>query len=314
MTDGAAGAGTPDAVRLTAPAGFRLPGGLDMDRRAPCNGAPIDLPPESLEMHLTRIGMRSSLAGLVLAGLSTTAARAQRTPATHDSLPWPPVATFSILAMDSTGEIGGAVQSRVFSVGNGVLWAEAGVGAVATQAIVDVSYGPQALELLRQGLPAAEVVKRVWDNDPDPRPDDWSKFGRQFAVIDLKGNVAAYTGPKATEWAGDKSCSPPHHCTAQGNILAGPGVVDSMVAAFERTPGRLSLRLMAALEGGQRAGGDKRGMQSAAMLIVNVKKGCGVWLHNDVVLRLQVDDSPEPLRELRRLVELRAAQRRARGC
>src|SRR5687767_10680617 len=101
------------------------------------------------------------------------------------------VATFSILAYDpATGEVGGAVQSRVFSVGNGVLWAEAGVGAVATQAIVDVSYGPKAIALLRQGLSASEVVKRVYAEDPDPRPQDWTKEGRQFAVVDAKGNVA----------------------------------------------------------------------------------------------------------------------------
>ena len=226
--------------------------------------------------------------------------------------PWPPVATFSILAMDpATGEIGGAVQSRVFSVGNGVLWAEAAVGVVATQAIVDVSYGPQAIALLRQGKSAEDVVKQVWASDPDPRPTDWTKEGRQFAVVDAKGNVFAYTGPKATEWAGHKSCAAPHRCTAQGNILASGAVVDSMVAAFERTPGRLATRLVAALEGGQRAGGDKRGMQSAAILIV--KKNCGVWLNNDVVLRLQVDDNPEPIKELRRLVEHTRAQVR-RGC
>lgn len=225
--------------------------------------------------------------------------------------PWPPVATFSILAMDpATGEIGGAVQSRVFSVGNGVLWAEAGIGAVATQAIVDVSYGPQAIALLKQGLSAEEVVKRVWEADPDPRPGDWTKQGRQFAVVDAQGRVAAYTGPKATEWAGHKACSAEGaRCTAQGNILAGAAVVDSMVAAYERTAGEhISLRLQAALEAGQRAGGDKRGMQSAAMLIV--KKGGGVWLNNDVVLRLQVDDHPEPIVELRRLVERAARQRR----
>src|SRR5690606_12616999 len=102
------------------------------------------------------------------------------------------VATFSILAYDpATGEVGGAVQSRVFSVGNGVLWAEAGVGAVATQAIVDVSYGPQAIALLKQGVAPADVIRRVWEADPDPRPDNWTKQGRQFAVIDAKGNVAA---------------------------------------------------------------------------------------------------------------------------
>ena len=232
----------------------------------------------------------------------------------RDTLPWP-TGTFSILAYDSaSGEIGGAVQSRVFAVGNGVLWAEAGLGVVATQAIVDVSYGPQALALLRRGLSAEQVVKQVLADDPDPRPQDWTKEGRQFAVIDAKGNVFAHTGPKATEWAGHKSCAAPHVCTAQGNILAGPGVVDSMVAAFERTPGRLHLRLVVALEAGQRAGGDKRGQQSAALLVVNVKKGCGIWLNNDVILRLQVDDSPEPIKELRRLAEHPSAQRRNRAC
>ena len=197
------------------------------------------------------------------------------------------------------------MQSRVFSVGNGVLWAEAGVGVAATQAIVDVSYGPQAIALLRQGVTPANVIKRVWDADLDPRPADWTKFGRQFAVIDAQGNVAAYTGPKATEWAGDKQGK---FCSAQGNILASAEVVSSMVKAFEDTEGHLSLRLLAALEAGQMAGGDTRGMQSAAMVIV--KKDGGVWLHNDVVLRLQVDDNSEPIKELRRLVEKAASQRR----
>jgi uncharacterized Ntn-hydrolase superfamily protein len=211
----------------------------------------------------------------------------------------PPTGTFSIIAWDSaSGMWGGAVQSRVFSVGNGVLWGEANVGMVATQAVVDVSYGPQALALLRQGMSANEVVKAVWERDPDPDTVRWSKYGRQFAVVDAKGNVAAYTGPKADSWAGDKQGN---HVTAQGNILAGPGVVDSMLAAFNRAEGTFALRLVAALEAGDAAGGDKRGKQSAAMLIV--KKCGGVWLHNDVVLRLQVDDSPEPIVELRRLVE-----------
>ena len=212
---------------------------------------------------------------------------------------WPPVATFSILGYDpATGEVGGAVQSRVFSVGNGVLWAEAGVGAAATQAIVDVSYGPQALELLRQGMAPAKIIEIIHQRDPDPSPVRWSKEGRQFAVMNTKGEYAAYTGPKATEWAGNKGGK---FCTAQGNILAGQGVVNGMVGAFENTQGHISLRLLAALEAGQKAGGDKRGMQSAAMLIV--KKDGGVWLHNDVVLRLQVDDNEAPIAELRRLVE-----------
>src|SRR5262245_62354105 len=219
--------------------------------------------------------------------------------------PWPPVATFSILGFDpDTGEVGGAVQSRVFSVGNGVLWAEADVGAAATQAIVDVSYGPQALALLKKGGAPKEIIKQIWESDPDPRPQDWTKQGGQFAVIAAKGEAASFTGPNATAWAGHKLGK---YCTAQGNILASEEVVNKMVEAFETTKGHLSLRLLAALEAGQAAGGDKRGMQSAAMLIV--KKDGGVWLHNDTVLRLQVDDNPEPIRELRRLVEKAAGQR-----
>ena len=218
---------------------------------------------------------------------------------------WPPASTFSILGYDpETGEMGGAVQSRVFSVGNGVLWGEAGVGVVATQAIVDVSYGPQALALLREGMHPREIVSTIWENDPDPRPEDWSKEGRQFAVMNASGAVQAFTGSGASTWAGHRVSE---HVSAQGNILAGPEVVDRMVDAFESTRGHLSLRLQAALEAGQAAGGDTRGKQSAAMLIV--REGGGVWLNNDVVLRLQVDDHPEPITELRRLVELAAEHR-----
>jgi uncharacterized Ntn-hydrolase superfamily protein len=221
-----------------------------------------------------------------------------------------PVATFSILGYDPvSGEVGGAVQSRVFSAGNGVLWGEAEVGMVATQAIVDVSYGPQGLQLLKKGMAPAEIVKTIWNADPDPgyRGQPWPKAGRQFAVMNAKGEYAAFTGEKATPWAGHKGGK---FCTAQGNILAGEPVVAGMVDAFEKTTGDLAMRLMAALDAGQAAGGDKRGMQSAAMLIV--KKDGGVWLHNDVVLRLQVDDSPEPLKELRRLVEANPRRNRNR--
>ena len=196
--------------------------------------------------------------------------------------PWPPVATFSIVGFDpATGEVGVAVQSRVFSVGNGVIWGEAGVGVVATQAIVDVSYGPQALALLREGRYPEEVVREVLARDPNPDPERWTKEGRQFSVMNAAGEVATHTGPRASEWAGHRIGE---YCSAQGNILAGPAVVDDMVAAFESTEGHLSLRLQAALEAGQAAGGDTRGMQSAAMLVV--KEGGGVWLNNDVVLRL----------------------------
>ena len=241
--------------------------------------------------RLRRVALVAGL--LILAG-----PRAGRPAFAHDAPSLWETGTFSILGFDpATGEVGGAVQSRVFSVGNGVLWADANAGIAATQAIVDVGYGPKALALLRTGMTPAAIVKQIWEQDPDPLPDTWSKQGRQFAVMNLKGEFAAYTGPKATEWAGHRSGK---FATAQGNILAGPAVVDNMIAAFEKTPGHLSERLVAALEGGQAGGGDKRGQQSAALVIV--KKDCGVWLHNDTVLRLQVDDNPEPIAELKRIV------------
>lgn len=251
---------------------------------------------------MTIADCRSTIAERVRGAALVVALRLALLPGLHAQ---EPPGTFSIVGYDSaTGEVGVAVQSRVFSVGNGVIWGEAGVGVVATQAIVDVSYGPQALALLRQGIAPDEVVQRVLENDRDPRPQDWSKLGRQFSVMDARGRVATHTGPRATEWAGHKTG---RHCSAQGNILAGPEVVEQMVDAFEKTSGHLSYRLLAALEAGQAAGGDKRGMQSAAILIVKEKGG--VWLNNDVVLRLQVEDHPQPIQELRRLVELAAAQR-----
>jgi uncharacterized Ntn-hydrolase superfamily protein len=247
--------------------------------------------------------MRTISACLLLAAILATGFSLAAADGSPD-LP-PAVATFSILGYDpATGEIGGAVQSRVFSVGNGVLWAEANVGVVATQAVIDVSYGPRGLELLRAGLAPAAAVKALWESDPDPRPADWTKQGRQFAIMNARGEYAAFTGPKASPWAGHKSG---RYCTAQGNILAGEDVVAKMVEAFEKTEGHLSFRLMAALDAGQAAGGDTRGMQSAAMLIV--RKDGGVWLNNDVVLRLQVEDNPEPLKELRRLLDMAAKQR-----
>ena len=249
--------------------------------------------------------MRVTAAFLLLfvaSGFSRTGLAAEQTQskdphATDDGMP-PPVATFSILGYDpETGEVGGAVQSRVFTL-TGVLTADADAGVVATQAIVDVSYGPKGIALLKQGLTPDAIIKAVWESDPDPVPDRWTKQGRQFAVINLKGETATFTGPKATMWAGGKQGK---FCTAQGNILAGPAVVENMVKAFEDTKGHLSLRLMAAIEAGQAKGGDTRGMQAASMVIV--KKGDGVWLNNDTVLRFQVDDQENPFKELRRIVE-----------
>ena len=151
-----------------------------------------------------RTGSQLAVVVLIVSVLSiASAAEAQQADKLRSPDPWPPVATFSILGYDpETGEVGGAVQSRVFSVGNGVLWAEAGVGVVATQAIVDVSYGPQALVLLRQGLSAAKVVAQVLADDPNPRPEDWTKEGRQFSVMTADGDVATHTGSQSSDWAG----------------------------------------------------------------------------------------------------------------
>ena len=152
--------------------------------------------------------------------------------------------------------------------------------------------------LLTKGMEPAAIVAELWENDPDPLPVEWSKQGRQFAVMNTKGEYAAFTGPKASEWAGHRGGK---YCTAQGNILVSEAVVNSMVEAFEKTSGHLSRRLLAALEAGQAAGGDKRGQQAAAMIIV--KEGAGIWLNNNTVLRLQVDDHAEPIKELGRLVD-----------
>src|SRR5687768_6482402 len=160
---------------------------------------------------------RTVIMALTVAAVAAMQGDARDVP--QSAVGWSPVATFSILGFDpASDEIGGAVQSRVFSVGNGVLWAEAGVGIVATQSIVDVSYGPQALALLRKALAPSEVVKSVRESDPDPRPENWPKEGRQFAVMNAKGEAAAFTGAKATPWAGHKLG---RFCSAQGNILAG---------------------------------------------------------------------------------------------
>jgi uncharacterized Ntn-hydrolase superfamily protein len=255
---------------------------------------------------------RALALGAILA-LAVIAPRAQQPPAPASVEPDPlGTGTFSILGYDAaTGELGAAVQSRVFSVGNGVLWAEADTGIAATQAIVDVSYGPKALELFRAGLKPDAIIRAILDSDPDPgyNGQAWPKAGRQFAVMDPKGHYAAHTGPEASAWAGHKGGK---YCTAQGNILAGEPVVANMVKAFEETTGALSMRLVAALEAGQAAGGDTRGQQSAALIVV--KKNCGVWLNNDTVVRLQVDDNPEPIKELRRLVERSLSRRSRPGC
>ncbi len=205
------------------------------------------------------------------------------------------VNTFSIVAYDPVnGDWGVTVASRYFSVGAVVPWAEAGVGAIATQANVNVGYGPRALELLRQGLSAKETLAKLLAEDQFPPTD-----GRQVAVIDGKGTIAAYTGPAAQKWAGERQGKT---WSAQGNILAGPQVVEAMGKAFESTEGELAEKLFAALKAGDDAGGDSRGKQSASMLVV--RKGGGRNINNDRYLYLNVDDNPQPIPELRRLLDL----------
>jgi len=210
----------------------------------------------------------------------------------------PPVATFSIVAIDpQTGEMGVAVASRYFSVGSVVPWAMADVGAVATQANVNVGYGQQALDLLRQGLSAPEVLKKMLADDKFEGKD-----GRQVAIVDAKGNVAAYTGPNAPKWAGDRQGKT---WSAQGNILVGPQVPESMGKAFDATQGELAEKLFAALKAGDSAGGDSRGRQSASILVV--RKQGGRNINNDRVVYINVDDSTDPFAELRRLLDLNLA-------
>lgn len=210
----------------------------------------------------------------------------------------PAVSTFSIVGYDAAArEWGVAVASRYFSVGSVVPWAEAGVGAVATQANVNVGYGPRALELLKQGLTAEQAIKKLIAEDTFDGKD-----GRQVAIIDGKGNVAAYTGPKAPNWAGDLQGP---NWSAQGNILVGPQVPSAMGRAFEGASGELAEKLYAALKAGDDAGGDSRGRQSASMLVVG--RGLGRNYNNDRPIYINVDDNPQPLAELRRLLDLNLA-------
>ena len=210
----------------------------------------------------------------------------------------PAFATFSIVAFDPvTGDLGVAVASRVFGVGNHVPWAEAGVGAVATQAAMNGGYGPRGLELLRQGLSAQQVLDRLLAEDKFERLE-----GRQVAIIDAKGNIAVHTGPAANEWKGHIKGAT---YSVQGNILTGPHVAEAMARAFESATGELAERLYAALKAGDDAGGDRRGRQSASILVV--RKGGGSSLNNDRLCYINVDDNPDPLLELGRLVPLQLA-------
>ncbi|MHA1616661.1 MAG: DUF1028 domain-containing protein [Candidatus Njordarchaeales archaeon] len=202
-------------------------------------------------------------------------------------------ATFSIVAADlEKGDWGVAVSSKFIAVGALVPWAKAKVGAIATQAWANISFGPRGLELLAKGLSAKEVLDKLL-------ADDDMRDHRQVGIVDWKGEVAAWTGPKCFGWAGHVIGE---HYVALGNILAGPEVVEAMAKAFETTKGELVDKLLAALEAGDNAGGDRRGKQSAAILVVREKGGYGGY--TDRYVDLRVDDHPEPVKELKRIFRI----------
>ena len=200
------------------------------------------------------------------------------------------VATFSIVALDpDTGELGVAVQSKFLAVGAVVPWARAGVGAVATQAVANVSYGPRGLEMMQGGKNAQETVELL-------TKEDAGREHRQVGIVDGSGRAATFTGGECFDWTGGVTGE---HYAAQGNILVSGETVSEMARVFEASDGLLADRLLGALDAGQEAGGDSRGRQSAALLVV--RQGGGYGGESDRIVDLRVDDHPEPIRELIRL-------------
>jgi len=214
-----------------------------------------------------------------------------------------PVATYSIVARDpATGDLGVAVQSHWFSVGSTVTWAEAGVGAVATQSFVDPAYGPKGLALMRKGVAPAAALRELLAADAQADV-------RQVAFVDSKGRAAAHTGARCIPGAGQHEGI---GYSVQANLMLTGEVPGAMAAAFEASRGPLPERLLAALEAAQAAGGDIRGKQSAAILVVRGTPSGKPW--TDRLVDLRIEDHAEPLREMRRLLTLhRAYERMNRG-
>jgi uncharacterized Ntn-hydrolase superfamily protein len=205
----------------------------------------------------------------------------------------PLVHTYSIVARDATtGDMGVAVQSHWFSVGSIVTWAEAGVGAVATQSFVDPGYGMRGLELMRKGTPAPMALKQLVAADRQPE-------GRQVAMIDAQGRVDVYTGKAAIASSGHQLGK---GYSVQANMMANDKVWPAMAQAYEGATGDLAERLVAALDAAERVGGDVRGRQSAALLVVKARGSGRPWVGADRLFDLRVDDHPQPLSELRRLL------------
>ncbi len=241
-------------------------------------------PSSGSTMGIARRGRAVALVALVVSSLGAPA-RAED-----------PTGTFSIVARDpETGELGVAVQSRAFSVGGGVPWAEAGVGAIATQSRTNESFGPRGLAMMRSGIGAPDALSMLLAHDDAPEE-------RQVGIIDAAGRVAAHTGEGCGAWAGDSMAV---DVSVQGNILAGSDVVRDMLVAFQSTEGDLAERLLAALEAGQGAGGDRRGQQSAALLVVRESDTYPEYRTRYVDLR--VEDHPTPIAELRRVFRIHQA-------
>jgi uncharacterized Ntn-hydrolase superfamily protein len=207
-----------------------------------------------------------------------------------------PIATYSIAACDlDAGHWGVATQSKFLGVGSVVPWAEPGAGAVATQAYANPRYGPQGLALLREGLSAEDVVERLTAADD-------GRDHRQLGIVDCEGRAATYSGAECLDWAGGRT----GECyAAQGNILVSAATVDAIVETFEASSGPLAERLLECLDAAQSAGGDRRGQQSAALLVV--ERDGGYAGLSDEVINLRVDEHPRPLEELRRIYELHQA-------
>lgn len=223
------------------------------------------------------------LAALLPAGCALACPRANA----HD------ITTFSIVACDTTtGELGVAVASKFFAVGSVVPWAEAGVGAVATQAYANTTFGPRGLVLMKEGKTPDVALKELLGADDRPQR-------RQVGMVDASGKSATYTGDSCLTWAGGRR-GPGY--AVQGNILAGEAVVAAMEDAYLHTPGTLADRLYAALLAAEANGGDARGKESAAMLVV--KKGAGYGGYTDRAIDIRVDDHAEPFKELGRLLQI----------
>ena len=211
-----------------------------------------------------------------------------------------PISTYSIVALDeTTGELGVAVQSHWFSVGFLVPWAKAGVGAVATQSFVKVDYGPDGLQLMESGITAVDALKTLTSKDE-------GEAVRQVGMIDIKGNVAAHTGSRCIKYAGHIVGE---NYSVQANMMANGTVPKAMAVAFEKTKGDLADRMMAALEAAEAEGGDIRGKQSAAMVIVSGEPSGVEW--KDTKLSLRIEDHPTPLIELKRLIRVHRAYQHA---